>query len=550
MINHNYLRSVLALLFLCLFLTQCNEMAGLTDDTSDLNVPLDAVIAADEMGIIEMESDFFETEYDVIETNGPEDQDDIESLLGFDNIVDPLLDAHNTDAAGGQNTSVASGNSTQETTEFAEYDDETFDEAANGNSTETVVKYSLASKKAESKLLCQDYNYSVADDDSSDGKSKLCYLESDDQDKDGYARSGADSQKIWVSKSGRLTCPCGYVSHGNDCNDEDKNIYPKRGEIAFNNVDDNCNESVDEAEFFYSALGVNNTSRGFDLKSKINDFNIIKSKNRLYVILYVSALSNYSNIKESNHIKVSAAALSKTNPYIRINVKDMTPGTVYRAKLRFYERLSSGTYRRIGATSSWYYTTTLDTNVAKYARNYAVLKGLKEFDDSHKGLVGYMGTKSPNGTRYHADNYELWCSEFYSWVVGDYFGDFENKGTVASLVEAFGEYFVSSSKHSLSNLVKFAQVGDYIPMDTDDDGKANHSAMYLAYDSQNNTVWTLEGNFDNNVQVIRRSYDRRFKGFGRLPDFTLDADSDSGSVWDDIEEFFVEDVGGFFDSIF
>ena len=142
-----------------------------------------------------------------------------------------------------------------------------------------------------------------------------------------------------------------------------------------------------------------------------------------------------------------------------------------------------------------------------------VLKGLKEYSDSLNGLVGYRGTEDVDGTRYHADRNEIWCSEFYVWVTKHWLPGVSDIATCDDLVEFFKD---NHSFYSSAEIPSRAAPGDYLPIDSNGDGKTNHSAMFLAYDTSKNVVWTLEGNSGDKVDVNTRSLDTEIKGLGYL----------------------------------
>ena len=64
----------------------------------------------------------------------------------------------------------------------------------------------------------------------------ICYQ---DNDGDNYGNSN-------ISQAFCLVCGDGYVLTGGDCNDADLSINPGENEVCGNNIDDNCNELVDE----------------------------------------------------------------------------------------------------------------------------------------------------------------------------------------------------------------------------------------------------------------------------------------------------------------
>jgi hypothetical protein len=72
------------------------------------------------------------------------------------------------------------------------------------------------------------------------------------------------------------------------------------------------------------------------------------------------------------------------------------------------------------------------------------------------------------------------------------------------------DYFEDyDSFYAASEIPARAAPGDYLYLDTNEDGTVNHSAMYLAYDTSvvPARVWSLEGNSGNEVRVRTRNTD-------------------------------------------
>jgi hypothetical protein len=114
-----------------------------------------------------------------------------------------------------------------------------------------------------------------------------------DKDNDGYAPNGAPQATLMVERKWRLTCPPGYVKRAGDCNDNNSAVHPRRAEIGFNGVDDNCADGVDETEPIYYTSGYYNTTSSFSIRAKINDNAILQHASNLYVEVLFSSL-NYS----------------------------------------------------------------------------------------------------------------------------------------------------------------------------------------------------------------------------------------------------------------
>jgi hypothetical protein len=355
---------------------------------------------------------------------------------------------------------------------------------------------------------------------------KDCYPVSADADGDGYAASGTSSVEVSISSSA-LKCPSGYVSAAGDCNDANAAVHPYHEEIAFNAVDDNCSGLADEAKPEYSAAGNANGLTSFAMTVTVKDIAIFQGGSLgLYAEVELTPLvgSQFS----TNWVrrgKTAVPALSIFRPRVTVTVSDLTPSTVYKARLRFY-RLASNHYMQVGRESDWYYTTTTGYGELEAARTSILLRGFKELDESNRGRVGYRGTVNADGKRYGASGNEKWCSEFYVWVTKPYlnyestfFGLPTNVGGVILFFQMRSAYH-SSAVLPLSGRSPIARRGDYMPVN--DKG---HSTMLLAIDAGRSQVWTLEGNSGNRVKVNSRAIygtDGSPNGLGHITTSTLD----------------------------
>jgi hypothetical protein len=343
---------------------------------------------------------------------------------------------------------------------------------------------------------------------------RRCYSAADDRDGDGYARAGATACK--ARRTG-LSCPAGYVYMDGDCNDDDSTIHPRRAEIAFNDVDNDCDDKVDQTTFVYSAAGFGTSVSGFDLHARVNE-NAVFNAAALYAKVEYAPLADSLNSQYTGYIRVDG--LSAQNVVVVLPVRGLLEAKVYRARVRFYSRQADGTYVRVGAVSDWYYTTTTGRTTEDVRRTAIVLRALKEAEESELGNVGYLG-RTEDGTRYGDRRGGWWCSEFYSWSAGPQVAGIAGLGTAPDLIDFFTDV---DSFLEPADIQTRARRGDYLPQDGDGDGDANHSSMFLAYDSSRNPdlVWTVEGNTTgetlaggNQAAVKKVSLDR-FTGVGHI----------------------------------
>ena len=343
----------------------------------------------------------------------------------------------------------------------------------------------------------------------SEAGAKQCYPTNlYDRDRDGYAdlRGLDPADEQFTLDSDALNCPAGYVSKAGDCNDAVASIHPGRGEIGYNGVDDNCNARVDEPTMQYFPSGNLNTTSSFRMSVLLNHRDILNaalSNNNLYAEIEYAKLSR-SQLPTTVSVTQVTSYGGSFNALLTLN--NLSSITPYRARVRFYKRLANGSYQQVGETSDWYYTTTDGASDKTHKRALMVLKGLNELSESDNEKVGYRGTVNTDGTRYGASRNEKWCSEFYAWVTGTFLRGVSGKATVSELVDVFDD---AGGYYPAAEIPTRAAPGDYLPLDTDKDGDANHSAMFLAYDASQSpaAVWTLEGNSGNKVKVHSRDFD-------------------------------------------
>jgi hypothetical protein len=346
-----------------------------------------------------------------------------------------------------------------------------------------------------------------------DNPQRQCYRASlYDRDGDGYANLGAlspDDPRFTMDAPGNR-CPDGYVERAGDCNDSVASTRPRSGERSHNSVDDNCNGITDEPEFYYytAADNVNTTSK-IRLTLYLNhpDIRAAARAGGLYVDVDFAALNNSSN--EQTAAKLRMGNYMWDYAYGSVDLTGLSAGRVYRARMSLFRREANGSYTRIGPSANYktgYFYSMTDSEIVKvHARFQIVMKGLKQYSDSRRGYVGYAGTIAADGTRYGADLREAWCSEFYSWVTGEFLRNM-NGNDVEDLRSYFSSY---DSLYAASEIPTRAGPGDYMPLDTNGDNKRNHSAMFLAYDTSqaNPIVWCLEGNAGNEVKIVDRAAD-------------------------------------------
>lgn len=354
---------------------------------------------------------------------------------------------------------------------------------------------------------------------SAHAKTKLCYLIADDFDRDGYAKPGAKAVSVTVDELA-LTCPQDrYVDKAGDCNDFNGAVHPRTREISYNGTDDNCNGLADEPTYSYRADGINNRTTGFTMMVHLNHTRIRNAAiaGKLWVRIGHFRLRDSG---DSYGLRYAAPVTAFTPGYYTaaIELNQLESGTLYAARLHFFELSPRFELIDIGPNgdivgdgtgelydTERFYTMTDSELPNVHNRFQVVMKALAEYNSSEWGEVGYYGAIDRNGTRYGAGGNRRWCSEFYSWNATSRVANIAGLDSYNDLISFFRD---RSALFNPDN-IPTASPGDYLPLDTDQDGDINHSAMFLAYDDSKAEpqVWTLEGNSANTVDVVARKAD-------------------------------------------
>lgn len=330
---------------------------------------------------------------------------------------------------------------------------------------------------------------------------RICY--GTDFDGDQYAPNSA--VQMSVAEANDLYCVSSYIEKNGDCDDRDPNVHPRAAEIGDNGKDDNCNGDIDEPTPYFTRPGWGTTTSSFDMLVAVNDSTFATWPIPLSAEVELRDLRNSTvSFFRSN---LSAPV---TNGLARLTVPGLSATTVYKARVRFSICFFSC---ETTPWSSEYYATTAGTTQKSNVRTAMVSSALYEWKESKYQVVGYNGKQSIDGKRYGADGGEMWCSEFYTWVGNPYLKwDGSRPSTVEGVLESFAAY---GGSRPVSDVTAWADRGDYLALDTNSDGKKNHSAMVLAWDWSTWTFWTVEGNSGNEVQVNQRALGE-IKGFGHI----------------------------------
>jgi hypothetical protein len=349
-----------------------------------------------------------------------------------------------------------------------------------------------------------------------------CYAAADDADGDGYARPGAPEIERFVDEDKKLYCPGDYVIKSGDCDDTRLWVHPHAPEFPFNLSDEDCDGTADEPALVYFPNGNQNTQTGFSIRVKLASSALVAVGSALaYEVEYADlAASAFSQRTPKRLVGVLPSDYAFDAP-----VAGLAPARVYRARLHFYRAvpgkalvkgkvIATTTYSPLGVASEWYYSATKGSGLLEDARLDLLLDGFFQLSESDRGRIGYRGTAAPDGTRFYAGPKERWCSEFYTWLASAQF----HQISIYSTVSGVWWWFVSEAQYhpGFEAIAEVGERADWIPVDTDGDGDANHSTMFLAYDPSIGKVWTLEGNDGNYVSVRSRALGAPLQGVGHL----------------------------------
>jgi hypothetical protein len=339
-----------------------------------------------------------------------------------------------------------------------------------------------------------------------------CYKGNKDSDNDGYAAVDSTTQSTSVRQSEKLNCPKGWVRKADDKDDNKRMIHPRRPEVPNNNVDDNCNDLIDEPEFIYMHENRNNwvATNSIRIKMKLNDQTLYSGGKQLKAKVRLWPLNDTANPIDFpiNTVRVNNVRGTR---YVTLRITGLQPETVYKAVVQFKDK-STGS--NLGSHTAAYYSVTDGTSNQAKRRTAILLRGFKEYNESKMGRVGYWGTEYKDGTKYGASKGELWCSEFYAWVTKPYLEGVSRRSSVASLRRFFRQR--NQYKRINTDILTRARPGDYISMDTDNDKKKDHSGMFLAWEPARSTVWLIEGNTSGNEVNIRERAPSEVDGLGHI----------------------------------
>jgi hypothetical protein len=241
---------------------------------------------------------------------------------------------------------------------------------------------------------------------------------------------------------------------GDDCNDTNALIHPRRAELA-NGLDDNCSGIVDEPMLRYRTVRPLETS----LFSRVAPFEIRVTNAAARTHLETMGSIDYQlTVQALSSASAPAVVMARTSmtltagvtwwrfppllpglpalPFPHTLVVDpvaLPLGLAPRAVYRFQIRLFTNAGVALGPTSDWFYamsggTISDPSGPLQGGRIDLVLHALDQLGDDLDGLVGKHGTTDPDGSRYtgsslaplhasyHVGDDLLWCDWFYHWA--------------------------------------------------------------------------------------------------------------------------------------
>jgi len=344
----------------------------------------------------------------------------------------------------------------------------------------------------------------------------------------------------------------------NDCDDSDPGAHPRNSE-ANNEVDDDCDGEVDEPDILYHTVipnGAQSAPIFHTIRMQINDQDMIDYINGGGTVYYSAHIvpldGSHAHIQHPATGRTSAGlAFDPSTDVLHIVGAHLSshnllhPRTVYVVYLDLLNDLN-----QLLAEVTWLTTSggsTVDPSTPfDNKRVDLALRAISEAIASDRGEVGYMGSVDLNGTRYILSylygniDYATavantnWCVGFVKWMydmhdglygvgfdtledyaLSHYFKDppeddpattsfWHNDGKSPSddpLNGVYPDYHgapLVPDADALSNPAS-GQIGDYVVHGNI--GGTNHVAMFLAYNPNTETLWTIDGNVSNEVRL-------------------------------------------------
>ena len=155
-------------------------------------------------------------------------------------------------------------------------------------------------------------------------------------------------------------------------------------DIAQNNTADAASQTG--VEFYYFPGGNDNGQTNFDMSFAINDQKIedayFNPLSELKVEIEYQALNDLQTVYRTAKIEPKALKSVGNNLFGEITLAGLSEGTLYRARVRFFNGDSDEQPVLVGTASEWYYTVTEGSSQNSRLRTKLLLQGIYENHES------------------------------------------------------------------------------------------------------------------------------------------------------------------------
>lgn len=228
-----------------------------------------------------------------------------------------------------------------------------------------------------------------------------------------------------------------------------------------------------------------------NIRVKLTNPELIKLGSNLGVVI-----AGYPMSESSSFVSSNTAISLDSNGLATIKGENFKPATVYKLRVHFFDLTvmdqAQSQPRYLGAsTQSYQMVTDGENDPLASSRARIVMRGFGEVHDWSLGRYDRQ-----KGYTQHSGG--GWCHVFYNWVIKN-----DLKTRSGSQNTHYDSNYWSSLKATISGneLLSLSQKemihGDYFRV-------GSHAAMIIAYDKSRSEFVTLEGNFNNSVQMYRR----------------------------------------------
>jgi len=225
---------------------------------------------------------------------------------------------------------------------------------------------------------------------------------------------------------------------------------------------------------------------------RLRDEKVLTTKEQIVAEVKITDLSDH----EKSYVRYCPLSLadqsqgeSKTGVFDLTNENEespvVEPAKVYRLFVNLHRKSDKyGKESVLGRVPGLYYVATSGETRLDRARQHIVMRTFKEFYYTERGWRS-------------EERYSIDCYAFYMWATGSCTVGAQNGRT--NLGRLFGEQVPFTNGGKIQELSKESGIhGDYVRI-------PGHSFMLLTYDPKSQLVWTMEGNFNDTIEVVNRS---------------------------------------------